>query len=857
MKKLLLFLAAITAMQVSVRATVYEQVTDLSTLQSGDKYIITATCPTWSTDGQYRVFTLGDDNTFTTVTVSAVTPAAFTTAGISEDKALWSLDTYTGTTTTCQASAHTDYAVYTLNINGQYIEFPNSATTTTSTGTQSSFHFLPTTYSGNSYFNLHYNCTASSLRRVFCVREDGTFGYGTADTAKDPFSNGGIYSTLFNIYRVTADDAAFASYKETVVAGLKAAKEQYTGVDITEDITAAEAVEYATSYEASAAAIDSIAAQAYGKIATYYTGRYVTILNVGNSNYLKNDGSWLTNGGTRDLDAVWKIASSSWNGSAFDVKLYSPTYQTYLGSLTAFASNTAIPVVTLESDAVAYSATPVDGHYAFATTGFTTTSAYPCLHVNNAVVSGKVIYWSATANSQWDLSLIEETEIRNMISSAADEIAALFVGGLNNYTTTAGNTADIVAALQEAAKDSSKSVDEICQTYHSQYTAAFNGATLTMPEAGRYLRIHSGPTWCTTNSWEAAPYLSSKNYDDTHASFVTEKDASTILYYTGENLISFQGGRYAKGSSMLYFTTDTEGASGNTGATVAFEEGTNEAGTYFVHYYNKGRYMYTGTSLYTNGGSGTDASGGYNFQLEYVDALPLTIGTVGYATLCVPAAVTIPTDATGCEFYTASLSDVNMVITPAAAGTAVAASTPIFVTGAEGTTINFPITTEAVDSVANTSTISATFVGNNAWQTYTPQEGFVAYIPQITAATETETETEGNETDTPASAPAISRAAEAATGVTFVELAEGDELPANVPVLSLATNAIGSEAVATFTANIAPNQSTTISLTSATSSISELNAEVAPAAAAYDLMGRRILSPRPGLLRIQGGKLLR
>jgi hypothetical protein len=850
MKKLLLFLAAITAMQVSVRATVYEQVTDLSAITAGEKYLIVAYHPSWTT--QNRVVYLNSEGTVTTAALSSVTPGELTSSGVTEEQAFWS---FTAPESAVACSYHTDYTVFNAAIDSSFFNFSSATPSTTGSEDATFFHLAAVSdYAG--YFNIHYNFQGSSNKYSWAVNSSSEFGYGTNNSAstKTIFND---YTWLFGIYHANSDDAAFATYKESVVAGLKAAKEQYTGVDITDDITAAEAVEYATSYEASAAAIDSIAAQAYGKIATYYTGRYVTILNVGNSNYLKNDGSWLTNGGTRDLDAVWKIASSSWNGSAFDVKLYSPTYQTYLGSLTAFASNTSIPVVTLESDAVAYSATPVDGHYAFATTGFTTTSAYPCLHVNNAVVSGKVIYWSATANSQWDLSLIEETEIRSMISDAADEIEALFVGGLNNYTTTAGNTADIVAALQEAAKDSSKSVDEICQTYHSQYTAAFNGATLTMPEAGRYLRIHSGPTWCTTNNWEAAPYLSSTNYDTTHASFVTEKDASTILYYTGENLISFQGGRYAKGSSMLYFTTDAEGATGNTGATVAFEEGTNEAGTYFVHYYNNGRYMYTGTTLSTNGGSSTDASGGYNFQLEYVDALPLTIGTVGYATLCVPAAVTIPADATGCEFYTASLSDVNMVITPAAAGTAVAASTPIFVTGEEGTTINFPITTEAVDSVANTSTISATFVGNNAWQTYTPQEGFVAYIPQITAAAETETETEGNETDTPASAPAISRAAEAATGVTFVELAEGDELPANVPVLSLATNAIGSEAVATFTANIAPNQSTTISLTSATSSISELNAEVTPAAAAYDLMGRRILSPRPGQLRIQGGKLLR
>lgn len=94
-----------------------------------------------------------------------------------------------------------------------------------------------------------------------------------------------------------------------------------------------------------------------------------------------------------------------------------------------------------------------------------------------------------------------------------------------------------------------------------------------------------------------------------------------------------------------------------TGTTVGFTSCANGTlGAYNVTFAgNDGatRYLYTNSGLYTDAG-GTANAAGYNFWLEEVTSLPVTISAVGYATLYAPVVLAIPDGVTA---YTATFSN--------------------------------------------------------------------------------------------------------------------------------------------------------------------------------------------------------
>ncbi len=849
MKKLLLFLAFIMGLQGGAKASVYVQVTDISDITDG-KYLMVAYHPSW-TDPNHIIY-LTSSNTIQGVAISDITTDGITSAGISESQAVWTLAAQSSATT---CPYHTSYTVFNANVNGAFFQGHTSSASTTGTEDAALFHFTPLTGTYAGYFNIHYNLS-SSTKYAWSINSANAIGWGTKNDATtiDLYSD---YTWLVGVYKQMSDEDAFAAYKANSVTSLENYQQNYSQVDLSSYITEATELQFSNTYAESCSASDAITEKAYKAIADFYspkyTGAYVTIQARGNKCYLKNDGTNVTNDATKDPYAIWKIVDSTWNNGHFEIKLYSPTYQTYLGSLDSFATNTVIPVTSSENDAVAYGAlpAPTNGYFALSTTKFSTSTN--CIHINNGVqsITGKSCYWSyeQSDNSQWSITLISDDEVRQMLK---DDVAS-FDGGLNHYTSSI-DVSEYNNAMESAAEDESKGIEDLCQVYHTNHAAAHSGtSTLVMPQSGRYLRIYTAPGWCAANSWSTTPYLSSTNYDDTHAKYVTDKDETTIMYYTGERLLAYATGRYAKGSTMLYFTTDTEGASANSGVTVAFEEGSNESGTYFVHYAGATRYMYTGTDLYTNGGSSTDASGGYNFQLEYVDELPVTIGENGSATFCVPVPVKIPENS-DCAFFTAKLSGTDIVITPVNAGDELAAQTPIFISAAAGTKINMPVEYDYEGNNTSSGT-GASFYANEAWQSYIAQDGYVTYIPSALPTESTETESSQS-----SAAPAILRAAtsDSSSKVAFAQATDTDALPVNVPILNVDKSTLGvNEAVESFTIDLGITEEDTFSLVSVVTSIEEINADAAAEQQIYDLQGRRVNgNPTHGIF-IFGNKIRR
>jgi hypothetical protein len=867
MKKLFTSLIALAAVA-SAGAYEANQVTDLSQIVDGGTYAI--------------VLCHGAGNRILSVDATAGT-ASFASVGDNETSAIlssnnhWVLEQQTDYT--CEHSAYTSDChsgnIFAFKQGAQYYSYSSSALVSSPSSDANArfdiikFSSTPSGLDGDGYFALVRGWSTNFANIFVEVRgSDGNYGMRTraisdniSELSYATESTG--YSGVFQIYRITLSTAEkLAQLKTTYKEQLPDAS-VYGITDNTDYAAQIDAVTATSESQLTTAetAMQNIVAAAQQVITSKYVGKYYTFQASGNSCYLKNDGSNITNSIELDPYAVWKVESATVNGSELDFVLYSPSRQTYIGSLSSWSSNTVVPMVTSLEDAVPYAVIPMesgsDSKVAFQTTKFSSTYNY--IHINNAVstIAGKSCYWSYSdsPNSQWLVSEVDIDQVRDMLQGIGDAFGTT----LNHYSCSDAATQSI-AALKEAANDNSKTIDDLCKAYNDNYSTIYSSeTTLNMPQSGRYLRIYTAPAWCAANAWTTAPYLTCTNTvvdSNPYATFATAKDATSIMYFTGEGLIAYTNGRYAKsssGKSMIYFTSDDEDASANTGATLSFIEGDGEAGTYSVKYSGT-RYMYTGTGLYTNGGS-SNSGGGYNFQLEYVDELPLTIGSDGAATFCAPVAVTIPSG-TDCKFFTATLSGTDLTITPVNAGTECAAHTPIFVQGAADTTVNFAINYDATEASAasDDDESTPTFYANTAWSSFSEQEGYLTYMPTTATATETETDSSAS------AAPAIRRAASETTDATvaFAKLAAGGDITANVPILNVPTSSIGnSEAVETFTIDLSVTEPDTFSLVSVVTSINEVNADAAAAQPIYDLQGRRVTSTPTHGIFIFGNKIRR
>ena len=301
------------------------------------------------------------------------------------------------------------------------------------------------------------------------------------------------------------------------------------------------------------------------------------------------------------------------------------------------------------------------------------------------------------------------------LENAISALEGIEIGdGLNQYSVE-GATAEEVSAAIESAKTLYESISD--DTSIESVTAATTELTeiaaalsLNMPKVGSLLRIRA-----TASSQAAQPYLTGYNSSiektGSRAAFVTSKEgeneAATIFYYQAVNdstnmLLSYGSGQYLTNSSNF------AGYDGTTGTAVSFAAcGNGEVNAYNVIYEgNSGatRYLYTNASdslYFSDAGNGNSAAG-YNFVLEEVESLPLTVGEGGYATLYAPAALTVPTGATA---YTAAV-DADTITLTSLSG-AVPAATPVVVEAAAGT-YNFAVTTsDATAESALTGTYPA------------------------------------------------------------------------------------------------------------------------------------------------------
>lgn len=275
--------------------------------------------------------------------------------------------------------------------------------------------------------------------------------------------------------------------------------------------------------------------------------------------------------------------------------------------------------------------------------------------------------------------------------------------------------------------------------YGSLYTnySGLIAADVILPSTGFY-RIKSSANWTYANR-----YLMNSNHatQTGRAAFDGNAGSSinSIWYYNGTTLYGYGNGGYpvVNNSSFLGVAT----AVGASATSVSFQKANKaELGSLNVKF-NGSRFLYTDNG-YTNAGSSTNTTYGYNFIIEAVTSLPVTISSVGYATLWSPVALTIPTGVTA---YTATDKGTYLTLT-AIEGTTIPKGTGVILKGDEGP-YNFNITSD-VDAVSSALTGSAAtiaklsgayYLGNGAngigfyltdnSSTITTLAGFKAYLP--------------------------------------------------------------------------------------------------------------------------------
>lgn len=314
----------------------------------------------------------------------------------------------------------------------------------------------------------------------------------------------------------------------------------------------------------------------------------------------------------------------------------------------------------------------------------------------------------------------EQAELKAQIDAAAEtqklyetyKNGNLIGNGLNQTTSFTTFAPAYAKANEINTKGETATSAEITSARLALLNACNTFAfTLNKPTNGTFIRIHSSAA-----SQAAMPYLSSEmsTVKANRAAYLVGKDgeneAKTIFFYNGNKLLAYETGYYLENISNF------AGYKGITnGTSIQFSEAANSAAGCYNVKFNNNRFLYTkasGSNYYTEAG-GSARNDGFNFQMEYVESLPLSVGAAGYATLIAPVALEIPADV---EVYTAAFEDGKAKLT--SISDVIPANVGVVVKAAQGT-YNFNITTtenvvtsalSGVPNTANVASESAAFI---------------------------------------------------------------------------------------------------------------------------------------------------
>ncbi|MCH5168090.1 MAG: hypothetical protein J1F27_00505 [Prevotellaceae bacterium] len=283
---------------------------------------------------------------------------------------------------------------------------------------------------------------------------------------------------------------------------------------------------------------------------------------------------------------------------------------------------------------------------------------------------------------------------REALKALIASVASVTTGdGLGEYSASSDYASVLEAA--NAAVASTDATIESLTAAREALEAAIATLTLNMPQPGTFLRLEG----------ISEMYLSERIADNDNKTFTMSgtEDATTIFYFDGQYLINLSTGKAnAMSSSQWKWVYGTETAS-----VVTFREG-DERGKYYVG--SGGQYFHDKNN--TSAGEKvpcvrkgdarvtTDGSS-FNWTLTEITKLPITVSSLGFATLWSPVALEIPAEVTA---YTGVISEdekslkLTPVVGSAFGGTTLPAQTAVLLQ-AEPATYNFSVSESNMEAI--------------------------------------------------------------------------------------------------------------------------------------------------------------
>lgn len=280
----------------------------------------------------------------------------------------------------------------------------------------------------------------------------------------------------------------------------------------------------------------------------------------------------------------------------------------------------------------------------------------------------------------------DNTEAVAALQAAIDAANAMndYIGtGVGKYTYTGEGTFAVAVAEYQTYIDAIESTNTPTPAEIEAKTTELNtlvaSLTLNMPEKGKYYRI---------KDYNTDNYLLSDEYSNTRLAMGNGEGASAIFYY-GEDgsLLSYAIGRYLPKAVASGDWTCLE--IGVAGPAATFGAGYSIGAYGFYVGDDSNRAYYSGRDTYVDAGGTIGSNTGYDWYLEEVTILPVTITAAKYATLYAPVALEIPGGVTA---YTASISGNYAILTEISG--VIPAETGVVLAG-EANTYDFTITTAA------------------------------------------------------------------------------------------------------------------------------------------------------------------
>ena len=300
---------------------------------------------------------------------------------------------------------------------------------------------------------------------------------------------------------------------------------------------------------------------------------------------------------------------------------------------------------------------------------------------------------------------IGNTAAKNALGEALTNATTLFgtisVGeGVGKYSSSIAGYAEEFAQIQAYynAITESTPIDEI-NAKTARVGEIVNSFSLNMPEKGKYYRFKD----CDSEN-----YMLSDEYSTTRLAMGNGELASAIFYY-GEDgsLLSYANGCYLpqaiSGGDWTCLAVGVAGPAATFGAGSAI-------GTYgFYVGDDSSRAYYSGRNTYVDAGGTFGSNSGYDWILEEVESLPVTVTVAGYATLYAPVALTVPTGVTA---HTVTLDGEWAVLSDALA--TIPANTGVVLVGTGS--FDFAIAADIAEvESALEGTVAATYVADDAY----------------------------------------------------------------------------------------------------------------------------------------------